>query len=117
MGWCSATLIMDAVTQAADALMESLRTHSEPWTEEELEARDEVLRPFVATIAEQLRDEDWDCIEEADAFDRFRQEMLGYDDRQMVEYYRYDIADADDSDTVRELSALLAKHLEALNGG
>ncbi len=117
MGWCSATEIMDAATQAADALMLSLRTHNEPLTEEEREAADDVLRPFVATIAGALRDGDWDCIEEAGAFGRFPQEMLGYDDQRMADWYREQIGDQEDPDQIRALAERLAFHMERLTSG
>jgi hypothetical protein len=126
MGWCSATDIMDAAVEAADRAVaaawqiasgsEDARTpalanalNADPTLREKL---DEVLRPFVASIAAKLRDGDWDCIEEADAFDRFRQEMLGYDDDRMIGWYREQIGEIDDPTAVREYSDALAKLME-----
>jgi hypothetical protein len=122
MGWCSATEIMDAAVEAADRAVaaawqtasgsDGARTpafanalQADPSLREKL---DEVVRPFVAAIASKLRDGDWDCIEEADAFDRFRQEMLGYDDLQMERWYRERIQDAaadDDLEALRTAQA------------
>lgn len=127
MGWCSATEIMDAAVEAADRAVatawqlasgsEDARTpalanalNADPTLREKL---DEVLRPFVATIAAKLRDGDWDCIEEADAFDRFRQEMLGKGDTQMIRWYRDQLKEQDDPALVREYSQALAQLLEA----
>lgn len=127
MGWCSATEIMDAAVEAADRAVaaawqiasgnEGARTpalanalNADPALREKL---DEVLRPFVASIAAKLRDGDWDCIEEADAFDRFRQEMLGKGDAQMIRWYRDQLKEQDDPALVREYSQALAQLLEA----
>lgn len=100
MGWCSATKIMDtAVSAALEAVRRTvtavLLAQGEPDTPARSEAVEEiassaeldaVLSPFVAAIADKLRDGDWDCIEESDYFGRFPQEMLGHDDRQYQEY-------------------------------
>lgn len=89
MGWCSGTLIMDAAVSAADALAARFREFEDehqccpPVPTGEL---DNLLRPFVRTIARKLHDGDWDCVDEADAFDRFPQEMHDFDD---VEYERW----------------------------
>lgn len=112
MGWCSATEIMDAAVGAADALLASMRPEPEVFNRQ---AVDEVLRPFVAAIAAALRDGDWDCIEEADAFDRFRQEMLGYDDERMADWYREQLAEIEDPKRLREYSEALATLLERIN--
>jgi hypothetical protein len=126
MGWCSATEIMDAAVEAADRAVaaawqiasgsENARTpayanalQDRPSLREQL---DEVVRPFVAAIASKLRDGDWDCIEEADAFYRFRQEMLGYDDNGMIDWYRERISESDDPTMVREYSTCLALIME-----
>lgn len=127
MGWCSATDIMDAAVGAADRAVaaawqlasgsEDARTpalanalNADPTLQAKL---DDVLRPFVATIAAKLRDGDWDCIEEADAFDRFRQEMLGKGDTRMIRWYRDQLEEQDDPARVREYSQALAQLLEA----
>lgn len=84
MGWCSATEIMDAALAAAEAV--AMRATEMAAEVDEgtrnpdvnpLPELDEVLRPFVITIAEKLRDGDWDCIEESEYYDRFAQEMHG----------------------------------------
>lgn len=132
MGWCSATEIMDTAVEAADRAVtaawqlasgnEGARTpafanalQADPSLRAKL---DDVMRPFVATIAAKLRDSDWDCIEEAGAFNRFRQEMLGYDHRQMAEWYRQQVVDGDTPAVqVREYSELMAHHLEESTSG
>jgi hypothetical protein len=110
---------MDAAVEAADRAVtaawqlasdnEHARTpafanalQADPTLREKL---DDVMRPFVAAIAEKLRDGDWDCIEEADAFDRFTQEMLGYDNRRMERWHRERIADAAADDDLAGLRA------------
>jgi hypothetical protein len=53
----------------------------------ELRARmDDVLRPFVATIATKLREGDWDCIDESNYFDRFPMEMQGWTKDEYAEH-------------------------------
>ena len=94
MGWCSATEIMDTALDAATAAVaamwqiatdqEDARTPA--WANDvnerpELRAKlDDALRSFVATLAERLRAQDWDCVDESRYFDRFAQEMLGHSD-------------------------------------
>lgn len=94
MGWCSATEIMDTALDAATAAVaamwqiatdqEDARTPA--WANDvnerpELRAKlDDALRSFVATLAERLRAEDWDCVDESRYFERFPQEMLGHSD-------------------------------------
>jgi hypothetical protein len=118
MGWCSATEIMDAATGAADKLMHEMHEHwgmdpdRVPVEEARAEA-DEFMRPFIRAIADKLRAEDWDCVEEADAFDRFRQEMLGYDDQRMIDWYRTQLEEQDDPARLREYAEALAKLMEA----
>lgn len=134
MGWCSATEIMDAAVDAAEraakaavaqvyeqaVVLEKTDDGRPPHHNATVMVNvDEVLRPFVARIAEKLRDGDWDCIEEAAHFDRFRREMLGYDHRQMAEWCR-DRLTEDYEPTpaqVREYGALLAHHLEESTRG
>jgi hypothetical protein len=115
MGWCSATEIMDAAVEAAEqaayAMLNKAAQHYgfEP-EHTKTEAKpliDDTLRPFVAKIAEALRDGDWDCIEESDYFDRFRQEMLGYDDEAMIGWYRDRLAEVDDAERVSEYSTAM----------
>jgi hypothetical protein len=59
---------------------------------------DEVLRPFVATLAELLRNSDWDCIEESEFYDRFAQAMQGEDDREYEERLIEGLREADPVD-------------------
>lgn len=116
MGWCSATEIMDT---ALDAAMLAVRVTIDGYAQgnadsTSIEARiDEVLRPFVAKLAEHLRDGDWDCIEESQYFHRFPQEMLGKDDRQYEEWLTGQLQYTNDidqrKDLVRKLSALHEK--------
>lgn len=131
MGWCSATNIMDAAVEAATrmtahawqvasdnedakfpAFAQALRDRPELGDQ-----LDDVLRPFVARIAEQLRDGDWDCIEESEYFDRFRQEMLGYDHDQMVQWYRDQLNESDDHERFAEYAERLAYHMQEANRG
>jgi erythromycin esterase-like protein len=126
MGWCSATEIMDAAVEAADRAVaaawqtasgsDGARTpafanalQADPSLREKL---DEVMRPFVAAIAAKLRAGDWDCIEEADAFDRFRAEMLGYNHEQMTDYYRERLYEADDPDSITRWAQALQQHAD-----
>lgn len=126
MGWCSATEIMDAAVEAADRAVaaawqlasgnENART---PALANALQADpdlrgklDEVMRPLVAAIAAKLRAGGWDCIEESDAFDRFRQEMLGYDHQQMTEWYRAQLYEADDPETITKWAHALQEHAD-----
>lgn len=73
MGWCSATEIMDTALEAALELLVSAQPQLHP----DDHAVDELLRPFVRRVAQELRDGDWDCIEESNYFDRFGPEMYG----------------------------------------
>lgn len=102
MGWCSATEIMDAAVEAADRAVATawqIATGAEgartPMLANALRVRpelraelDETLRPFVRTIADKLRDGDWDCIEESDYYDRFGPEMQGMTDE---EFYQHQV--------------------------
>jgi hypothetical protein len=83
MGWCSGTEIMDTALGAAYAVVkEVIEAYAQGNADaESIKARaDDVLRPFVSTLAEQLRDSDWDCIEESEYYDQFAQEMHGETD-------------------------------------
>lgn len=78
MGWCSATEIMDtAIGGALDVLRKIDLDRGTQATMPPREKALELLRPMVAVLAEQLRSQDWDCIEESDYFPHFPQEMLG----------------------------------------
>lgn len=116
MGWCSATEIMDAVVAGAEKaafdVLDNMGKGDEAasWRP----TVDAALRPFVATVAEKLRDSDWDCIDESEYFDRFPQEMLGYDDQEYRAYLHKQLRDTDPgeynySDLVRKLANIQAK--------
>lgn len=80
MGWNSATEIMDVALKAAETVVRTgmnEATGGTPmaWPRTQV---DDILRPFVRTLAAYLRGEDWDAIEESEFFDRFAQEMLGH---------------------------------------
>ena len=124
MGWCGATEIMDAAVEGALRSIthawqiasgnEDARTpayanalRDRPRLQETL---DETLRPFVAQIATVLRQGDWDCIEESDYFERFRQEMLGLDHEEMTRWYRDRLYEADDTEEIAKWAHLLQEH-------
>jgi hypothetical protein len=107
MGWCSATDIMDAALEGAERAVtaawqiasgqEGARTpafanalNEDPSLRAKL---DDVLRPFVVTIAAKLRDGDWDCVDESRYYDRFPQEMHGWTDERYAEHLAEMIAD------------------------
>lgn len=118
MGWCSATDIMDAAVKAADELLvkayDALGVDSERVTLEDIrDELDDAMRPYVRSIADKLRDGDWDCIEESDYFDRFPQEMLGYSDSEYESRLRQQLKDAVDygeGDDINKWAGLLAAH-------
>lgn len=82
MGWCSATEIMDTAIRAALRLV----TSAQPQLRADLLVTDELLRPFVRSVAQELRDGDWDCIEDSNYFERFAPEMYGDTEEQF--YWR-----------------------------
>lgn len=87
MGWCSATEIMDTALQAAEKVAASVAYELGAQLDDtKQEALNDHLRPFVATIAEHLRDGDWDCEQDSDYFDRFPREMLGLDDQEWEQW-------------------------------
>lgn len=92
MGWCSATEIMDTALDAALALVKDIQAPGVPVTRAVTKEQRERLRPFVAEIAEKLREGDWDCVEESDYFNDFPQEMLGLDDHRYQEWRREQLA-------------------------
>lgn len=99
MGWCSATDLMDTALAAAEAAVQAALSETdcpEP-SAEQLEARvDAALRPFVAKLAEVLRDNDWDCVDESDYFDQFPQEMLGHNDQEHLAWLVKNVKDSAD---------------------
>lgn len=103
MGWCSATEIIDTAIKAADDVLE--RAYAELGVDpgrvtldDVRPTLDDVLRPFVATLAAKLRDEDWDCEQDSDYFDRFAQEMLGHSDGEHQEWLAENLRDAAGTD-------------------
>lgn len=119
MGWCGATRIMDAALAAADELLtqayDALGVDSARVTLDDIRPdMDAVLSPFVASLAEELRNADWDCIQESKHFHRFPQEMLGMDRRDyethLIEQLQYA---TDIKDRVRLVRALHDLHEKA----
>jgi len=115
VGWCSATEIMDT---ALDAVEETLvRAYAllgvdpERVTLDEVRpGLDEVLRPFVSTLAEKLRENDWDCADESRHFERFSQEMHGHTDSEHRAWLVEMVKDTDgDQKWVDALTAFNAK--------
>jgi hypothetical protein len=124
VGWCSATDIMDTALDAATAAVaamwqvatdnEDVRTPA--WANDmnerpELRAKlDEVLRPFVTTLAEKLRENDWDCVDESRYFERFPQEMHGHSDSEHRAWLVEMVVDTEgDQQWVDRLAAFNAK--------
>jgi hypothetical protein len=113
MGWCSATGIMDKVMAAAYSYTAAIlaeAAHLDVDTVPE-EVVTDAMRPLVAEVAGVLRDGDWDCIEEAEHFETFAQEMLGHSDDEhrawLVEQVK-DFADDDNTAEVLRWSEKLA---------
>lgn len=122
MGWCSATDIMDAAVAGAEAAVRAvLEEFAPPGSPGAVQAKvDDALRPFVAKVARQLRDGDWDCIEESDYFERFRAEMLGHDDVAHAAWIREQLHDAvtyGENDDVIKWADLLKAHTEKMKAG
>jgi hypothetical protein len=122
MGWCSATDIMDVALAAADAAMEHvLKRVSQDGANAAdviMYERDDILRPFVAQLATKLREEDWDCIEESDFFDRFPQEMLGHDDAEYRQWIERQLGDAladHEEDRINHWNGILQAHVTKMN--
>jgi hypothetical protein len=119
MGWCSATEIMDTALEAAEAAagaaLDAIEWGAQPTRHGE-QLVDDALRPFVAKLAAVLRDNDWDCIEESDYFDRFQQEMLGHDDSEYAAYLVEHVKDAADyqSGDLEKWTAKLAVHKQKM---
>lgn len=123
MGWCSATDIMDTALAAAEAVVVSIlkaRAEDSPGSDipfdpaaNDMDRRavDTALRPFVAKLAEELREGGWDCIEESDYFNRFPQEMLGHDDLEHRDWLVRQIQDHDDLALVSQYAQALVKHV------
>jgi hypothetical protein len=107
---------MDTALAAAEAAVEAAFDAIE-WgvqpTRHGQEMVDKALRPFVAKLAAVLRDQDWDCIEESQYFDRFPQEMLGANDQEYEVRLRGELADATEygmSDWIRTATDKLVAH-------
>jgi hypothetical protein len=117
MGWCSATSIMDAAVAAADKLVlgtyEALGVDPDRVTVEDIQPQlDELMKPYVRSIARQLHEGDWDCIEESDYFSRFPQEMLDHDDQEHERWLREQLEEGV-ADRVPEDILTLAQQLKA----
>lgn len=122
MGWCSATEIMDTALDAAEEVLakayEALGVDEERVTLEDVRAElDDALRPFVAKLAEQLRERDWDCVDESRHFERFPQEMLGHSGSEHRAWLVEMVKDTDgDQKWVDALSAFNDKVKEQTSG-
>lgn len=122
MGWCSATQIMDTALSAAEkAVTEAFRllgAHPDPASLEEIGKKlDDVLRPFVAELARKLRAEDWDCEQDSVYFDRFPQEMLGYDDHEFARWLGEQLQDERDPARIRVIADQLERISQAVSDG
>lgn len=117
--------IMDAVLAMADALLkgayEELGVDPERVTLDDIRERiDEILRPHVRTIAEELEDLGWDTQEEVDQFWRFAQEIIGYDDNAFEGYLRHRLSEATHDGTPEEILAAarrLKEHTDKMKAG
>jgi len=85
MGWCGGTDFADLAISEAEKLVRAA-LGSMPGVNDVHPVIDELLRPFVRAIAHQLNEEDWDCVEESEYFERFPQELLDHSDREYEEY-------------------------------
>lgn len=115
MGWCSATEIIDWAIQMTDEAVSVIA--GEEVDDETQERIDNQIRPFVAALATKLHNEDWDCEQDSDYFDRFQQEMLGYDDREYARWLGEQLADERDPDRLRDIAAKLEKISQAASNG
>lgn len=128
MGWCSATSIMDTALKGAEAavlaaLMEGVeKGHgccgpADEYAQrpEVRQAVDDALRPFVALLAGELRGEDWDCQEDSDYFERFPQEMMGWDDERYRQWLMTRLGDAQTRDEAAKWSLRLADFDRRMN--
>jgi hypothetical protein len=102
-----------AIQMADDAVAEVI---DEVVTDDMRRQIDDKIRPLVDALACKLHNEDWDCETEADAFDRFPQEMLGYDDARFAEWVRNELVYEKDPDRIAMLSGHLQKLAGATNG-
>lgn len=131
MGWCSGTDIMDDALKAAEHLAAAVwaiaYTAGAEGTEGDMDKvitdvqvrakLDDVMRPYVRRIARKLHDGDWDCVEEAEEFARFPQEMLDHDDREHETWIRERITEADSSEEVLAWSLKLKAHTDKMKAG
>ena len=106
MGWCSATEILDSTVREVERQYKFLR---------ELEvlvwkgSMDVLLRPLVASLAEQLREGDWDCEQESEYFDRFPQEILGHTDEEHLKWLREQVAEWAEDGDMQQVQKWLAR--------
>src|SRR5687767_12226061 len=111
MGWCSATEIMDwAIQMADDAVAEVI---DKPVTDDMRKQIDDKIRRLVGALARKLHDNDWDCEQDSDYFERFPQEMLGYDSARFAEWVRNELVYEKDPERIRDLSERLVRLTEA----
>lgn len=131
MSWTSATEIMDRAIQAADeAAMAVLRFYGPELglkkditelQEEEQAVVDEVLRPHVKAISDKLQEQDWEPEgQESVYFDRFAQEMIGYDDNAYEGWLRHQLSEATHEGTPEDILAaarVLKAHTDKMKVG
>jgi hypothetical protein len=122
VGWCSATEIIDTALGAVEAgiaaAYEALGVDEERVTLADVRGElDDALRPFVQILAEKLRDNDWDCVDESEYFERFPQEMLGHSDSEHRAWLAEMVKDTDgEQKWVDALSAFNTKTKEQASG-
>jgi hypothetical protein len=122
MGWCGGTEIMDAAVQALDEVLkgayDALGVDSERVTLDDIQDHlDDLARPFVRRIAKMLHQGDWDCVNEAEAFDRFPQEMYDHDDQEHAAWLRDRIRDSDEVHEFEKWTAALRAHTDKMKAG
>jgi hypothetical protein len=117
MGWCSATEIMDVAIAGAEATVKRvLDDLGFPIEQMDQSHLDNHIRPMVAKLAEQLNEDDWDCHSESDYYERFPQEMRGWDNEQYMDHLTEELADEvrheGVTDRYRQLVARIERHNE-----
>lgn len=92
VGWCSATEIFDT---AIGMLVKVVKEFSGPAAgEPSIDAAvDDLIREDVKKFAKKLRDADWDCVDESEYYDRFTQEIHGFEDVEYEEHLLQQIGD------------------------
>jgi hypothetical protein len=64
-----------------------------------------------------LHEGDWDCVDEAEAFDRFPQEMYDHDDQEHAAWLRDRIRDSDEVHEFEKWTAALRAHTDKMKAG